>query len=60
MGFIEYIRQDAVLRFPDNGLLKSIGRYFRLPSYKILINYRFTQYVRRKTGGDCSIYADCA
>lgn len=45
MKFFDYIVQDAKARYETNGFFKSLMRYLRLPSFKLLVNYRATQYI---------------
>lgn len=51
MSFINYIIQDHLLRFRDNSFTKSLTRYFRLSGYKIIVNYRMSQYAHTRWGG---------
>lgn len=51
MKFFDYIVQDAKARYGNNSFLKCLIRYFRLPSFKLLVNYRATQYILNNRGG---------
>lgn len=51
MKFFDYVVQDAKARYRNNSFLKCLIRYFRLPSFKLLVNYRATQYILNNKGG---------
>ena len=52
MRLLDYVSQDIRLRYKDNGVLKNILRYYRLPSFKLLVNYRFVKFLsQNKNGG---------
>lgn len=55
MKLFDYVFQDTRLRYKDNGALKTLLRYFRIPSFKLLVNYRLTQYINRKIGGGITL-----
>lgn len=47
MGLFDYVFQDTRLRYKDHGFLKTLFRYSRLPSFKLIVIYRLTQYLNR-------------
>lgn len=51
MKFFDYVVQDAKARYGNNSFLKCLIRYFRLPSFKLLVNYRAAQYILNNRGG---------
>ena len=50
-SFFSFVFQDSIARFPRTPKWKHLQRYFRIPGFKILAQYRLCQYVRRYGGG---------
>ena len=44
-NFKNYLLQDISRRFNNNDFLHCLLRYYRIPAFKILINYRLGQYI---------------
>ena len=44
MKFIDYICQDFKARDKDFSIIKTLWRVYRIPGYKLLLNYRIAQY----------------
>ena len=51
MKFYSYVFQDCIARNPKGNFWKYMQQYFRIPGFKILIQYRFCQYVKLNWGG---------
>lgn len=49
-NFKNYLLQDISRRFNNNDFLHCLLRYYRIPAFKILINYRLGQYISKNGG----------
>ena len=51
MNIYSFIFQDCIARDPHANWSKFVQRYFRLPAYKIVIQYRLCQWSKARRGG---------
>ena len=51
MNMFEYVFQDTRLIYKKSSFIHNCTRYFLIPSYNILVNYRLCQYVRNSRWG---------
>ena len=45
----DFLLQDIRRRYVNNEFLHCLLRYYRIPAFKLLINYRLGQYLSLKT-----------
>lgn len=57
-NFKNYLLQDISRRFNNNDFLHCLLHYYRIPAFKILINYRLGQYISKNGGVSCLLSVD--